>query len=78
MTFNDWLRNVENFGTREERFLEHTSPDLIKWLEAAYRKGRQDECQELETLALGSEENEYKMRDGYVAEWFKSIKDVDK
>ena len=52
-TFNDWLGEVENYGTRLERFyeeVEHLTENniknyaiLLKWLQAAYDAGVSNE-----------------------------------
>ena len=52
-SFNDWLGEIENYGTRLERFyeeVEHLTENniknyaiLLKWLQAAYDAGVNDE-----------------------------------
>ena len=42
-----------------------------------YQEGRQHVIQELIEKALGSEADNYKAYDGYVAEWLRSQKEMD-
>lgn len=48
MTFEEWLDEIEVYGSRRERFFEDLlavespyvpTPDMIKWLRAAYNVG---------------------------------------
>ena len=48
MTFEEWLDEIEVYGSRRERFFEDLlavesphvpTPDMIKWLRAAYEVG---------------------------------------
>jgi hypothetical protein len=44
MTFEEWMFEIENYGTRMERFLEEwdngmSEKDIMKWLKAAYQMG---------------------------------------
>jgi hypothetical protein len=44
MTFNEWLNEIENYGTRHERFLEEwdngmDDKRMMQWLKAAYQMG---------------------------------------
>ena len=44
MTYDDWMNEIENYGTRRERFLnewDHGMSDkrMEEWLKAAYDMG---------------------------------------
>ena len=44
MTFEEWMYEIENYGTRMERFLSEwdngmSDKDIMKWLKAAYEMG---------------------------------------
>jgi len=44
MTFEEWMYEIENYGTRMERFLSEwdngmSDKDIMKWLQAAYEMG---------------------------------------
>lgn len=44
MTFEEWLMETENYGTRLERFLEEwdhgmSESDIMNWMRAAYQMG---------------------------------------
>lgn len=41
-TFDDWFKEIENYGTREERFLDEFGQHegrarMIEWLQAAWK-----------------------------------------
>lgn len=44
--FNDWFNEVENYGTRSERFYEElqsiTPARAVEWLQAAWECSRKD------------------------------------
>ena len=48
-TFEDWFDEIENYGTRSERFLSTLPNDImlsdsmIQWLRAAFDCGREDD-----------------------------------
>ena len=47
MTFEEWLFEIENYGTRMERFLSEwdngmSDTDIMKWMKAAYNMGREE------------------------------------
>ena len=44
MTYDDWMNEIENYGTRRERFLEEwdngmSDKRMEEWLKAAYAMG---------------------------------------
>jgi hypothetical protein len=44
MTFDEWLSEIENYGTRQERFYAEwdagmSDARMIEWLKAAYQMG---------------------------------------
>jgi hypothetical protein len=43
-TFEDWFNEIENYGTREERFFEEldymSDNRIMDWLRAAFECGR--------------------------------------
>ena len=44
MTFEEWLDEIENYGSRQERLGEELpiSDTLINWLRAAYDEGYEE------------------------------------
>jgi len=46
-TFDDWFNEQELFGLRSERLHAIMEPNqwsvIVKWLEAAYNQGREDQ-----------------------------------
>jgi hypothetical protein len=47
MTFEEWLFEIENYGTRLERFLSEwdngmSDKDIMKWMKAAYEMGLEE------------------------------------
>ena len=47
MTFEEWLFEIENYGTRMERFLSEwdngmSDKDIMKWMKAAYNMGLEE------------------------------------
>ena len=52
MTYEEWMNEIENYGTRRERFLEewdHSMSDerMEEWLKAAYAIGLKHMSEEL-------------------------------
>lgn len=52
--FTDWLDEIENYGTRHERFLDEwdmgMSPErMMQWLYAAYTIGKNSNANDLST-----------------------------
>ena len=47
MTFEEWMSEIENYGTRQERFLEEwdggmSEARMMQWLRAAYQMGLEE------------------------------------
>jgi hypothetical protein len=47
MTFDEWLSEIENYGTRQERFYEEwdngmSDARMIEWLKSAYTMGLEE------------------------------------
>ena len=52
MTFEEWLSEIENYGTRQERFYEEwdngmSDARMIEWLKAAYTMGAEEAYQNM-------------------------------
>ena len=52
MTFEEWLFEIENYGTRMERFLSEwdngmSDKDIMKWMKAAYTMGTEEAYQNM-------------------------------
>lgn len=57
-TFEDWWNEIENYGTRGERFYstfpESVDPAMILWLRAAFECGQSGPQRQIDLLVAGA------------------------
>ena len=54
-TLNDWLGEIENYATREERLLTDFDRAVLPWLETAWRLGAEAEREACARIAYHSQ-----------------------